>query len=83
MFDLKRGFISLAQHDDATKLHFILICMLCENVENNPQYYEFKYSHYCDNGWGDIKSAYHKLNEYTYYMAVGKSSSSKILLQNC
>jgi len=36
VFDLKRSFIPLAQHDDATELHFILICMLCENVENNP-----------------------------------------------
>lgn len=64
------------------ELHFILICMLCENVENNPQYYEFKYSHYCDNGLKDIKSAYHKLNEYTCYMAINKSANSKILLQN-
>lgn len=31
---------------------------------------------------GDIKSAYHKLNKYTCYMAVDKSANSKILLQN-
>lgn len=74
--------VFFAQHDDATELYIILICMLCKNVENNPRYYEFKYSHYCDNGLGDIKSAYHKLNEHTCNMAVDKSANSKILLRN-